>query len=189
VCHSRHTEPLSIYECSQPVVLCVRKKKSERVKIIAVRVKHKPGQGNAAAFRSQPVAASGLRICRLFCVAVVSYSSRGSVRVSQRPDVGQRAADVPIRVSPCRLARSTRCMAAGRPYLYLIYIVDQIACDFRPLAREFFTRAYMRRRMVLLIEVRNMISFFSIVRNDGERNGLSVGFITTKWSGTARPLS
>ena len=86
-----------------------------------------------------------------FCVAVVSYSSHGSVRVARRPDVGRRAADVLIRVSPGRLARSTHCMAAGRPYLYLIYIVNQIACDFRPLAHEFVMHAYMRRRMVLLI--------------------------------------
>jgi hypothetical protein len=114
-----------------------------------------------------------------FCVAVVSYSSRGSVRIARRPDVGRRAADVPIRVSPGRLARSTHCMAASRPYLYLIYIVDQIACDFHPLAREFFMRAYMRWRMVLLIEVHSMISFFSVVWNNGERNGLSMGFITT----------
>jgi hypothetical protein len=58
-------------------------------------------------------------------------------------------------------------MATGLPYLYLIYIVDQIACDFRPLAREFVTRTYMRQRMVLLIEVRNVISFFSFVRDEG----------------------
>jgi hypothetical protein len=107
------------------------------------------------------------RCVSFFCVAVVSYSSRGSVRVARRPDIGRRAADVPIRVSPGRLARSTRCMTAGRPYLYLIYVVDQIACDFRPLAHEFFTRAYMRQRTILLIEVCSMINFFSFVRNNG----------------------
>jgi hypothetical protein len=109
-----------------------------------------------------------------FCVAVVSYSSRGSVRIARRPDVGRRVADMPIRVLPGQLAKSTRCMAAGRPYLYLIYIVDQIACDFRTLAREFFTGAYMRRRIVLLIEVRSMISFFSVVKNNrGGEMGLA----------------
>jgi len=109
-----------------------------------------------------------------FCVAVVSYSSRGSVRVARGPDVGRRAADVPIRFSPGRLARSTPCMAAGRPYLYLIYNVDQIACDFRSLAREFVVRACMHRRMVLLIEIHNVISFFSFVRGDKEIIGLSM---------------
>jgi hypothetical protein len=58
-------------------------------------------------------------------------------------------------------------MAAGRPYLYLIYVVDQIACDFHSLACEFIARAYMRRRMVLLIEIHKVISFFSFVRDHG----------------------
>jgi hypothetical protein len=42
----------------------------------------------------------------------------------------------------------------------------------------------MRLRMVLLIEIRSMISLFSVVRNNGERNGLSMGFITTSHSPT-----
>jgi hypothetical protein len=71
-------------------------------------------------------------------------------------------------------------MAAGRPYLYLVYIVDRIACDFRSLAREFVACAYMRRRMVLLIEIHNVISIFSFVRDHGERIGLSMGCITTR---------
>jgi hypothetical protein len=122
-----------------------------------------PVRGKQLPFDLDPSLHPDSECVSFFCVAVVSYSSRGSVPVARRPDVGRRAADVPMRVSPGRLARSTRCMAAGQPYLYLIYIVDQIACDFRPLACEFFTRAYMRRRMILLIEVRSMINFFSFV--------------------------
>jgi hypothetical protein len=65
------------------------------------------------------------------------YSYRDPVRVARGPDVSRRAAGVLVRVSPDRLTRLTPCMAAGRPYLYLAYVVGQIACDFSSLAREF----------------------------------------------------
>jgi hypothetical protein len=114
------------------------------------------------------------------CVAMMCYSSRNSVCVARGPDVSRLAADVLVRVSPGRLARSTPCMAAGRPYLYLVYVVDQIARDFRSLAREFVAHAYMRRRMVLLIEIHRVISIISVIRNHRERFRLSMGFITTR---------
>jgi hypothetical protein len=139
-----------------------------------------PVRGCAAAFRSRPVTASGLRTSQLFlCSSRYATAIVIWFALPEGPDVSRRAANVLVCVSPDRRARSTRCMAAGRPYLYLIYNVDQIACDFRSLAREFVARAYMRRRMVLLIEIHKVISIFSVIRNHGERFRLSMGFITT----------
>jgi hypothetical protein len=80
------------------------------------------------------------------------YSYRDPFRVARGSDVSRRAADVLVRISPGRLASSTPCMAAGRPYLYLTYVVGKIARDLIPLAREFVAHACMRRRIDLLIE-------------------------------------
>jgi hypothetical protein len=184
VCRSCHTEPPSVCERSQPVVLCIRKK-IEDAKIIAVRIAHKPGQGGAATFRSRPVAICGFRIrtpgiSAFPCAAVICCSSRGSVRVARRPDVGRRAADVPVCIPPGRLARSTPCMVAGRPHLYLIYIVDQIACDIM------LSGARVRRARMYapahgaINRIHNIISFFfSFIRGDMRRDRLSMGVITT----------
>jgi hypothetical protein len=85
-----------------------------------------------------------------------------------------------VRVSPGRLARSMPCIAAGRPYLYLIYVVDQIARDFSSLACKFIAHTCMRRRIVLLIETHKVPSIFSVIRDHGVRYRLSMDFITTK---------
>jgi hypothetical protein len=107
------------------------------------------------------------------------YSYRDSVRVARGPDVSRRAADVLVHVSPGRLARSTPCIAAGRPYLYLTYIVDNIAHDQGSLACEFVMRACMRLHTVLLIESHKVISISSIIRDHGIGYGLSMDCITT----------
>jgi hypothetical protein len=67
-----------------------------------------------------------------------------------------------------------------RPYLYLTYVVDQIARDSSSLVREFVARTCMRRRIVLLIEAHKVISIFSVIKDHGVRYRLSMDFITTR---------
>jgi hypothetical protein len=74
-------------------------------------------------------------------------------------------------------------MAAGRPYLYLAYVVGQIACDFSSQAREFVAHACMRGRIILLIETHKVISIFSVIRDHGEIYRLSMDYITTIGTG------
>jgi hypothetical protein len=91
------------------------------------------------------------------------YGCRISVHVAQGPDISQRATDMLVRVSPGRLAKSMPCIATGQLCLYLIYIVDKIACDSGMLVRESIVRAYMHLLINLLIGIHKIVSTALIV--------------------------
>jgi hypothetical protein len=98
---------------------------------------------------------------------VVCYGCCVSVRVARGPDVSRQVADVPVLVSPGRLAKWTPCIAAGQLYLYLIYIVDKIACDSGTLACKFIACTYMHWRINLLIGIHKVVSDVLITMGHG----------------------